>query len=102
MPRFYLTTPPQSVTYVLNLLCILCPEPAPGSPRLGPRFSIHDSSILDSNDRFNISLLTYHPDLLTDSGEAHRFNELSRQSCPQMSQLCRVYGVKFMNPLQPL
>ena len=32
MPRFYLTTPPQSVTYVLNLLCILCPEPAPALP----------------------------------------------------------------------
>ena len=30
MPRFYLTTPPQSVTYVLNLLCYLCSEPAPG------------------------------------------------------------------------
>src|SRR5439155_26827553 len=29
MPRFYLTTPPKSVTYVLNPLCILCPEPAP-------------------------------------------------------------------------
>src|SRR6184192_582592 len=29
MPRFYLTTPPQSVTYVLNLLCYLCSEPAP-------------------------------------------------------------------------
>src|SRR6476659_872683 len=26
---FYLTTPPKSVTYVLNLLCIRCPEPAP-------------------------------------------------------------------------
>jgi len=30
MPRFYLTTPLKSVTYVLNLLCIRCPEPAPG------------------------------------------------------------------------
>src|SRR5947207_5844467 len=30
MPRFYLTTPPQSVSYVLNLLCYLCSEPAPG------------------------------------------------------------------------
>jgi len=29
MPRFYLTTPPKSVTYVLNLLCYLCSEPAP-------------------------------------------------------------------------
>jgi hypothetical protein len=29
MPRFYLTTPLKSVTYVLNLLCIRCPEPAP-------------------------------------------------------------------------
>src|SRR5438477_10899375 len=29
MPRFYLTTPPQSVTYVLILFCYLCSEPAP-------------------------------------------------------------------------
>src|SRR5437879_5795468 len=29
MPRFYLTTPPKSVTDVLNLLCYLCSEPAP-------------------------------------------------------------------------
>src|SRR5437763_16904219 len=28
MPRFYLTTPPKSVTYVLNLLCYLWSEPA--------------------------------------------------------------------------
>src|SRR5882724_12994942 len=34
MPRFYLTTPPKSVTYVLNLLCYLCSEPAPPSPSL--------------------------------------------------------------------
>src|SRR5438477_13176296 len=33
MPRFYLTTPPKSVTYVLNLLCYLCSEPAPTGPR---------------------------------------------------------------------
>src|SRR5437764_10504915 len=32
MPRFYLTTPPKSVTYVLNLLCYLCSEPAPILP----------------------------------------------------------------------
>jgi hypothetical protein len=30
---FYLTTPPKSVTYVLNLLCIRCPEPAPSFAR---------------------------------------------------------------------
>jgi hypothetical protein len=29
MPRFYLITPPKSVTYVLNLLCYLCSESAP-------------------------------------------------------------------------
>jgi hypothetical protein len=29
MPRFYLNTPPKSVTYVLNLLCYLGSEPAP-------------------------------------------------------------------------
>src|SRR6266446_8448376 len=34
MPRFYLTTPPKSVTYVLNLLCYLCSEPAPTSKPL--------------------------------------------------------------------
>src|SRR5438067_13296447 len=31
MPRFYLTTPPKSATYVLNLLCYLCSEPAPSA-----------------------------------------------------------------------
>src|SRR6266567_3582001 len=57
MPRFYLTTPPKSVTYVLNLLCYLCSEPAPSDVRCQMSGAVRTSVTLLVQNMGNTLLL---------------------------------------------